>query len=80
MVQVDLDYTGAGGKREKEKTEEGKEMPGPMIEDGDLLVMERENTTGGENWTPKRRSKKKEGGYELVVKERRVKVIILIKK
>ena len=75
MVQVDLDYTGDGGKRVKEKTEESKEMP--MI--GDLLEMENENTTGGENWTPKRRPKKKEEGYGLVVKERRVKVIILIK-
>ena len=77
MVQVDLDYTGAGGKREKEKTEESKEMP--MIGDGDLLEMENEKTTGRENWTPRKMSKKKEEGYGLLVKERRVKVIIIIK-
>ena len=76
MEQVDLDYTGAGGKNEK--TEEGKEMPVAMIGDGDLL--EKENTTGGENGTSMRRSKKKEGGYYELLKERRVKVIIIIKK
>ena len=52
--QVDLDYTGAGGKRDK--TEEGKEIPGAIIGESDLLVLE--ETTGGETGTPMRRSKR----------------------
>ena len=58
MVQVDLDYTGTGGKNEN--TEEGKKMPGAIIGDGDLLEME--NT--GENW---RSSKKKERRVKVII-------------
>ena len=85
MVQADLDYTFAGGKRENGKREEENGKPAPTMEDCDLLEVE--DTTGGENGRSRRKSKKKEpptltskfkkeGGYQLV-KERRVKVIII---
>ena len=85
MVQVDLDYTFAGGKRESGKIEETNGTAAATTEDCDLLEVE--GTIGGENGRVGRKSNKKEaptptskfkkeGGYQLV-KERQVKVIII---
>ena len=85
MVQVDLDYTFAGGKRENGKIEETNGTAAATTEDCDLLEVE--GTIGGENGRVRRKSNKKEaptptskfkkeGGYQLM-KERQVKVIII---
>ena len=87
MSQVDLDYTSIGGKKEKqvENTEEVKRLQDIMMGERkdqeanrgerDLLDLEKENIFG-ENWSSRQRGKK--NGRDLdIVKERRVKVIII---
>ena len=84
MSQVDLDYTSIGGKKEKqvENTEEVKRLQDIMMGERkdqeakrDLLDLEKENICG-ENRSSRQRGKTK--GRDLdIVKERRVKVIII---
>ena len=87
MSQVDLDCTSIGGKKEKqvENTEEVKRLQDIMMGkrkdqeakrgERDLLDLEKENIFG-ENWSSRQRGKKKRGDLD-IVKERRVKVIII---
>ena len=87
MSQADLDYTSIGGKKEKqvENTEEVKRLQDIMMGERkdqeakrgerDLLDLEKENIFG-ENWSSRRRGKKKGGDLD-IMKERRVKVIII---